>query len=161
VPAGAPTGRLIGRLRPAQKVEWPSDLPAERADGNDVLAVYEVSRRAVERARAGEGVTLIELVTYRRKGHAEHDNQSYVPKDELARWERDDPLDRYLARLREERWAQDADVAAVDQRVRAELDAAVAEAEGEPLPGPETALEGVYAVPGVQPAAWYKGAPPA
>src|SRR3970040_1389522 len=47
-----------------------------RADGNDVLAVYDVTKDAVERARAGEGVTLIELMTYRRKGHAEHDNQS-------------------------------------------------------------------------------------
>src|SRR3712207_3668372 len=57
-------------------------VPGEQADGNDVLAVYDVTRRAVDRARAGGGVTLIELLTYRRKGHAEHDNQSYVPAGE-------------------------------------------------------------------------------
>src|SRR5206468_9907018 len=51
-------------------------VPGEQADGNDVLAVYETTKRAVDRARAGGGVTLIELMTYRRKGHAEHDNQS-------------------------------------------------------------------------------------
>ncbi|HVO35969.1 MAG TPA: thiamine pyrophosphate-dependent dehydrogenase E1 component subunit alpha [Gemmatimonadales bacterium] len=131
-------------------------IPGERADGNDVLAVYEVTRRAVERARAGEGVTLIELLTYRRKGHAEHDNQSYVPKDELARWERDDPLDRYAALLDERAWAAADERAAVDARVSRELDAAVAEAEAESLPEPATALESVYAHPPVQPTAWYR-----
>ena len=51
-------------------------IPGERADGNDVLAVYDATRRAVERARRGEGTSMVELMTYRRKGHAEHDNQS-------------------------------------------------------------------------------------
>jgi TPP-dependent pyruvate/acetoin dehydrogenase alpha subunit len=134
-------------------------IPAERADGNDVLAVYEVTRRAVERARAGEGVTLIELLTYRRKGHSEHDNQSYVPKDELARWERDDPLDRYAARLEAHGWVAASERAAADARVARELDAAVAEAEAEPLPEPATALEAVYANPAEQPAAWYREVP--
>jgi TPP-dependent pyruvate/acetoin dehydrogenase alpha subunit len=134
-------------------------IPGERADGNDVLAVYETTRRAVERARAGEGVTLIELVTYRRKGHAEHDNQSYVPKDELARWERDDPIDRYVARLGERGFFTAEERAAADARVARELGAAVAEAEDEPLPEPTTALEAVYALPAAQPAPWYREAP--
>ena len=58
-------------------------IAGEQADGNDVIATYEVTKRAVDRARAGGGVTLIELMTYRRKGHAEHDNQSYVPEGEI------------------------------------------------------------------------------
>jgi len=58
-------------------------IPGEQADGNDVIATYEVTKRAVDRARRGEGVSLIELITYRRKGHAEHDNQSYVPAGEI------------------------------------------------------------------------------
>ncbi|HZE73904.1 MAG TPA: thiamine pyrophosphate-dependent dehydrogenase E1 component subunit alpha, partial [Gemmatimonadales bacterium] len=53
-------------------------IPGVSADGNDVVAVYQVTREAVDRARRGGGVTLIEVVTYRRKGHAEHDDQSYV-----------------------------------------------------------------------------------
>src|SRR4029078_13049160 len=64
-------------------------VPGEQADGNDVLAVYEVTKRAVDRARRGDGVSLIELMTYRRKGHAEHDNQSYVPEGEIEQWERE------------------------------------------------------------------------
>src|SRR5205823_9746370 len=72
----------------------------EQADGNDVIATYEITKRAVDRARAGGGVTLIELMTYRRKGHAEHDNQSYVPAGEIDRWESEnDPIDRYVKRL--------------------------------------------------------------
>ncbi|HUO52274.1 MAG TPA: thiamine pyrophosphate-dependent dehydrogenase E1 component subunit alpha, partial [Gemmatimonadaceae bacterium] len=63
-------------------------VPGVRADGNDVLAVYDVTRRAVDRARRGEGVTLVELVTYRRKGHAEHDDQRYVPDGEIEWWEK-------------------------------------------------------------------------
>ena len=72
-------------------------IPGVRADGNDVVATYQVTKEAVDRARRGEGVTLIELMTYRRKGHAEHDNQSYVPAGEIDRWAREnDPLDRYI-----------------------------------------------------------------
>ena len=61
-------------------------VPGVRADGNDVLETYRVTKEAVARARGGEGVTLIELMTYRRKGHAEHDNQSYVPAGEIEHW---------------------------------------------------------------------------
>src|SRR5256885_2080212 len=75
-------------------------IPGEQADGNDVIATYEVTKRAVDRARAGEGVSIVELMTYRRKGHAEHYNQSNVPAGEIERWEREnDPLARHLARL--------------------------------------------------------------
>jgi len=125
-------------------------VPGERADGNDVLAVYETTRRAVDRARAGEGVTLIELVTYRRKGHAEHDDQHYVPKEELARWERQDPIARFMQRVTESGWLEAGSLAEADARVAAELDAAVAEAEAEPLPEPATALDGVYVHPARQ-----------
>ena len=127
-------------------------VPGERADGNDVLAVYEATRRAVDRARAGEGVTLIELVTYRRKGHAEHDDQHYVPREELARWERNDPIARHVQRVTEHGWLEAGELEAADARVAAELDAAVRVAEQEPLPEPATALEGVYAQPSRQPA---------
>src|SRR5207244_7013128 len=61
-------------------------IPAVTVDGNDVLAVYETTKFAVERARRGHGVQFIEVKTYRRKAHAEHDDQHYVPKAELERW---------------------------------------------------------------------------
>ena len=129
---------------------------ADAADGNDVLAVYEVTKRAVDRARAGGGVTLIELHTFRRKGHAEHDNQSYVPKEELALWETRDPIDRYVRRLEETGWVLPGERAALDARIAAELDEAVATAEGEAFPESGDALGGVYADPPAALAPWYK-----
>ena len=69
----------------------------EQVDGNDVLAVYDCTKRAVDRARRGEGVSLLEFMTFRRKGHAEHDNQSYVKPGEIEAWAADnDPIDRFV-----------------------------------------------------------------
>jgi TPP-dependent pyruvate/acetoin dehydrogenase alpha subunit len=127
-----------------------------REDGNDVLAVYQVTRDAVERARAGEGVTLVELVTYRRKGHAEHDNQSYVPPGERERWaEENDPIDRYRRILGQNGVAAD-ELAGVDARVSAEVDAATEEAERSPMPEARDALLGVYAEPPAAAELWFR-----
>ncbi|MHB1223435.1 MAG: thiamine pyrophosphate-dependent dehydrogenase E1 component subunit alpha [Gemmatimonadaceae bacterium] len=132
-------------------------IPGERADGNDVLAVYDVTRRAVDRARRGEGVTLLELMTYRRKGHAEHDNQSYVPDGEIDRWERDnDPLARYIARLTGELGFTASEVEQVDERVHREVDAATDEAEKSPPPEALDALVGVHADPPAADPLWFR-----
>ena len=132
-------------------------IPGVRADGNDVLAVYDVTKEAVDRARRGEGVTLIELTTYRRKGHAEHDNQSYVPTGEIERWERDnDPVDRYLRVLTEELDVDETEIAAVDARVIEEIDVATDAAEASPMPEPTDALLGIYAEPTRIEPLWYR-----
>jgi TPP-dependent pyruvate/acetoin dehydrogenase alpha subunit len=131
-----------------------------QADGNDVLAVHEVTKQAVDRARRGEGVTLIELLTYRRTGHAQHDNQSYVPAGEAEHWAAtNDPIDRYVAVLRATDGVTDAEVAAIDAEVQALVDEATAQAEqGGPPPARE-ALVGIYADPPVLAPHWYKEAP--
>jgi len=132
-------------------------IPGLQADGNDVLAVYDVTKQAVDYARAGGGVTLVELMTYRRKGHAEHDNQSYVPAGEIDRWAAEnDPLDRYLVVMREELGATDAEIAAIDARVTAEIDAATDEAEKSPPPLPLDALVGIYADPPSERPLWFR-----
>jgi len=132
-------------------------VTGESADGNDVLAVYDVTKRGVDRARAGEGVTLIELVTYRRKGHAEHDNQSYVPDGEIERWAAtNDPLDRFSTVLRDTGTATDADLRALDERVQREVDAATDLAEASPMPEPVEALRGVYADVPMVPPLWFR-----
>ncbi len=130
-------------------------IPGVRADGNDVLAVYEVTRRAVDRARGGEGVTLVELETYRRKGHAEHDNQSYQSEAEMERWQANDPIDRYVRQLVDSGWSTPAALADIDQRIADELDAAVALVEPEPTPDAGTALTGVYLDPPEAEREWY------
>ena len=131
-------------------------IAGEQADGNDVIATYEVTKRAVDRARAGEGVTLVELITYRRKGHAEHDNQSYVPPGEIDRWASDnDPIDRYAKRLLGEGFDQ-SELAATDARVQEEIDRATDEAEKSPMPDPTDALVGIYAEPPVTAPLWFR-----
>jgi pyruvate dehydrogenase E1 component alpha subunit/2-oxoisovalerate dehydrogenase E1 component alpha subunit len=132
-------------------------VAGEQADGNDVLAVYDVTKRAVDRARRGEGVSLLELMTYRRKGHAEHDNQSYVPPGEIERWEREnDPLTRYVARLRDEFEFSDGDIQGVDDRVRREVDEATDVAEQSGLPEALDALNGIYADPPAEKPLWFR-----
>jgi TPP-dependent pyruvate/acetoin dehydrogenase alpha subunit len=129
----------------------------EQADGNDVLAVYDVTKRAVDRARRGEGVTLVELMTYRRKGHAEHDNQSYVPAGEIERWEREnDPITRYIARLTSEFDFSMSDIDAVDESVRGVVDDATDIAERSGPPEALDALVGVYANPPASSPLWFR-----
>ncbi len=131
-------------------------IPGETIDGNDVLLVYEATKAAVDRARAGEGAAIIEVVTYRRKGHAEHDDQRYQPPEEIAAWaQNNDPVDRYVERLRDSGWAIDAELDAVAETIEAELDAAVAECENDPLPDVAGALTDVYASSAGEPL-WFR-----
>lgn len=116
----------------------------EQCDGNDVLAVYDMTKRAVERARAGEGASLLEVMTYRRMGHAEHDSQQYVPPGEREEWELKDPLARYEFRLLEEGHATQQELDAIAARVAEEVDRAREQAEASEMPAPEWALGGVY-----------------
>jgi pyruvate dehydrogenase E1 component alpha subunit/2-oxoisovalerate dehydrogenase E1 component alpha subunit len=132
-------------------------ISGEQADGNDVLAVYDVTKRAVDRARQGGGVTLIELMTYRRKGHAEHDNQSYVPAGEIERWAAEnDPIDRYHTQLTDELRVAPAEIDAVDARVRRDVDDATEIAERSPMPEPLDALSGVYGDPPSIAPLWFR-----
>jgi pyruvate dehydrogenase E1 component alpha subunit/2-oxoisovalerate dehydrogenase E1 component alpha subunit len=132
-------------------------IPGEQADGNDVLATYDVTRRAVDRARRGEGVTLVELITYRRKGHAEHDNQSYVPEGEIARWEAEnDPIDRYLRVLSDQEGVADDEIRRIDRRVADLIDVATEAAEASPMPEPADALVGIYADPPAERPLWFR-----
>jgi pyruvate dehydrogenase E1 component alpha subunit len=114
----------------------------------------------VEHARGGEGVTLLEVVTYRRLGHAQHDDQSYQSVEEIERWAAEnDPLDRYTATLLEKGWATREELDGLDAEVAAELDRAVAEAESAPLPEAEEARDDVLKEVRVN-APWTRLAPP-
>jgi pyruvate dehydrogenase E1 component alpha subunit/2-oxoisovalerate dehydrogenase E1 component alpha subunit len=102
-------------------------------------------------------VSIVELMTYRRKGHAEHDNQSYVPAGEIERWAREnDPIDRYVARLQKELAFGADELRAVDDRVRREVDEATEIAEQSAPPEPLDALIGVYASPPTEQPLWYR-----
>ena len=132
-------------------------IPAVIVDGNDVVAVYEATKYAVGRARAGKGVHFIEVKTYRRKGHAEHDDQSYQPKDEVERWATtNDPVDRYVQRLLTHEWVDEQDLKDIDAATRDEVDQATDACLNDPLPEPATALEQVYLDPPAAAPLWYR-----
>jgi pyruvate dehydrogenase E1 component alpha subunit len=124
---------------PAQRAEG-YGFPGLRVDGNDVEAVFEVTRRARERALAGDGPTLIEAVTMRMHGHAAHDDMRYVPPELLERWRAHDPIDLQAARVA----ALGADVEGLRASVAAEVDRASETALAMPVPDPATAADAVF-----------------
>ena len=131
-------------------------IPGETVDGNDVMATYEATKRAVDRARRGEGTSIVELMTFRRKGHAEHDNQSYVPPGQIERWAADnDPIDRYVARLSTE-GVLASELQAIDARIQREIDEATDIAEASGVPEPLDALTGIYADPPSERPLWFR-----
>jgi TPP-dependent pyruvate/acetoin dehydrogenase alpha subunit len=119
-------------------------IGADSVDGTDVEAVYSACARAVGRARAGEGVQLLELRYFRRSGHAQHDTQEYVDPAVLAEWEGRDPIRRLEASLLEREWATASQLSAVSDEAEAAVESAASGALEDPVPeGPE-ALEDVY-----------------
>lgn len=120
------------------------DIPGTTVDGNDVLAVYEATKAAVDRARAGEGPSLLEAKTMRMRGHAGHDSMAYVPKDLLAAWEKKDPIDRFEKYLLTEKLITENEKKEIDNKVTAIIEEAVRFAEESPLPGEEEVYSGVY-----------------
>jgi TPP-dependent pyruvate/acetoin dehydrogenase alpha subunit len=119
-------------------------IPGVIVDGNDVLAVYEVTKKAVERARAGGGPTLIEAKTFRMKGHAEHDDAGYVPKNLFDEWREKDPIARFERHLLGTGLATEGDLKDIVARIDEELNREVDSALASPMPPPERAFEGVY-----------------
>jgi pyruvate dehydrogenase E1 component alpha subunit/2-oxoisovalerate dehydrogenase E1 component alpha subunit len=117
----------------------------ERVDGNDVLAVYEATRAAVVRAREGGGPSLVEADTMRMRGHAEHDDMKYVPRELLELWVRKDPLVRYEAFLVSKGFATPEELHAITESLDRSLAEDLAFAEGSPFPDPGSAMDGVYA----------------
>lgn len=120
-------------------------MPGETVDGNDVLAVYEAVKRGVERARSGNGPTLIENVTYRWRGHSKSDANRYRTKDEIEAWQEKCPISRYRAFLVEEGILSEIDVDQIEKEAYATIDAAVEFAESSPEPDVNSIEEGVYA----------------
>ena len=96
-------------------------------------------------ARAGGGPQLLEVKTFRMKGHAEHDDASYVPKELVEQWQAKDPIERFERHLLASGLATQEDLDAIAARIHAELDAEVDFALASPMPPPERAREGVYA----------------
>jgi pyruvate dehydrogenase E1 component alpha subunit len=120
-------------------------IPGVVVDGNDVLAVYEAAKEAVQRARGGKGPMLIECKTYRHKGHSRVDPATYRPKAEVDEWLKKDPIVRLKTYILESHTLTEEETTKIEAQVIVDLDSAVKFALESPYPAPEEALEDVYA----------------
>ena len=124
------------------------NIPGVSVDGNDILAVREVAEKAVNRARQGEGPTLIENKTYRRRGHFEGDPQKYRDQAEVAEWEKkNDPIQRFAALLKKKKILTGELEKEIQEQVEMALKEAVTFAEQSEWPGPEEALDDMFVNP--------------
>ncbi len=139
-----PIGDVTATEHPAAGRAPAYNIPAEIVDGNDVVLVREAMARAVWRARAGDGPTVIEAETYRQYGHSRADPAKYRPAEEVERWLKRDPID--LARARLEALGVTPDrIAQVDERAKAHVEAAVDAAKNAPEADPDEAFTDVWA----------------
>ena len=121
-------------------------FPGVEVDGNDVLAVYEAAKEAFERARRGDGPTLIEAKTYRLTAHSsDDDDRRYREREEIEVWRQKDPIARFEKYLEESGLLDEEQKEEIADAIKAEIDEAVEYAEGAPYADPEDALERVYA----------------
>jgi pyruvate dehydrogenase E1 component alpha subunit len=120
-------------------------FPGVSVDGNDVEAVFEASREAVERARNGGGPTLIECRTMRMHGHGAHDDMSYVPPGVHEEWAKRDPIELYARRLKDDFGFGANEVDAIRDEVSAYVAECAEKALASPMPDPEIATDGVFA----------------
>ena len=123
-------------------------MESHQADGNDVLEVHRLARAAVEKARAGDGPTFLELLTYRWREHCgpNYDNDlGYRTEEEFLEWKKRDPVELLRLRLVESGLMSGEEAEAMAKRIGAEIDDAVEFAKSSPFPDESTLLEGVYA----------------
>ncbi len=120
-------------------------IPGVKVDGNDVLAVFEAARRAVDLARKGGGPTLIECKTYRHKGHSRVDPGKYRPKEEVEQWLAKDPIKRFKEKLLQDALFSQEELRKIEEDVSGRVEEAAKFALESPYPCPEEALEDVYA----------------
>jgi pyruvate dehydrogenase E1 component alpha subunit len=123
----------------------PYDMPGVIVDGQDVEAVHAATAEAVARARAGDGPSLLEMKTYRYRGHSRSDPAKYRPDGELEVWQDRDPLLVLGRRILEEGLMSEGDQAALAQAADTEIDAAIVAAEAAPFLTLEEAASHVYA----------------
>jgi pyruvate dehydrogenase E1 component alpha subunit len=120
-------------------------FPGIRVDGMDVIAVYEAVSEAVERARRGEGPSMIVAVTYRFFGHHVGDPLNYRDKEEVDEWRKSDPIERFKARLLDARIMDETRLQQLEEQVNAAVEEAIEFARNSPEPLPETLMEDIYA----------------
>ncbi|MES2131074.1 MAG: pyruvate dehydrogenase (acetyl-transferring) E1 component subunit alpha [Bacteroidota bacterium] len=123
------------------------DMPSKPVDGLNVEAVHEAMEEAVARARRGDGPTFLEMKTYRYKGHSMSDAQTYRTKEEVKEYQTQDPIEKVLNTLRDNKWIDEKGIEDAEARVKALVEESVKFAEESPYPEPEELYKDVYAEP--------------
>ncbi len=126
------------------KIGLSYDMPSFAVDGMRCEAVHDAIESAVERARKGDGPTLLEMKTYRYKGHSMSDAQTYRTKDEVAEYKLQDPIEQVLATIKTNKWATESDLEAVEQRVDGVVAESVKFGEDSPFPTVDELYKDVY-----------------
>lgn len=120
------------------------EMPSEAVNGMDVEAVYEAVKKAADRARKGDGPTLLEMKTYRYKGHSMSDPAKYRTKEEVEDYKKQDPIQQVLDAIIKNKYASDEELEAIQERVKAEVDECVKFSEESPFPDASELYEDVY-----------------
>ena len=121
------------------------EMPCAPVDGMDPVVVAESVKEAVDRARKGDGPTFLEMKTYRFKGHSMSDAQKYRTKDEVAEYQKIDPITKVLDTIKKNKWATDKEIQAIQDQVKATVKEAVDFAESSPFPSNDSLYQNVYA----------------
>ena len=121
------------------------EMPCAPVDGMDPVVVAESVKEAVDRARKGDGPTFLEMKTYRYKGHSMSDAQKYRTKDEVAEYQKIDPITKVLDMIKKNKWATDKEIQAIQDQVKATVKEAVDYAESSPFPSNDSLYQNVYA----------------
>jgi pyruvate dehydrogenase E1 component alpha subunit len=117
----------------------------ERVDGMDVLAVYKAAKKAIAAVRSGSGPRMLEIMTYRFRGHSMGDPERYRKQEEVKKWEEQDPIGVFCDYLTSNKKATNEELDAIDERAKADVQKAVEFAEASPEPALETLFDDIYA----------------
>jgi len=123
------------------------EMPSYQVDGLSVEDVHNAVYEAAERARRGEGPTLLEMRTYRYRGHSMSDPQTYRTKEEVEEYKKNDCIERVIKTMKNNNWITDADIEKIEEKVKAIIDESVQFAEESPYPEPHELYEDVYVQP--------------
>jgi pyruvate dehydrogenase E1 component alpha subunit len=120
------------------------DMPSDKVDGMDVMKVYDAAHKAIEAVRSGKGPSLLEVATYRFRGHSMGDPERYRKQEEVKKWEESDPIGIYRKYLTENKITNDKSLDEIEAQVLVEVDKAVEFAEASPEPTMEELYKDVY-----------------
>jgi pyruvate dehydrogenase E1 component alpha subunit len=141
-------GTAVGRASAVSEIQQKAEgygMTHARVDGMDVLAVYQAAKMAIEAVRSGSGPSMLEIMTYRFRGHSMGDPERYRKQEEVKKWEEQDPIGRYHAFLTSSKKASVKALDEIDERAIADIQKAVEFAEASPEPPLESLFDNVYA----------------